>query len=98
MRSIGLILLAEEISEQPSIDSVMWLLVVTLMKIYHEKEQAEQEKYFRRKGVQESGMELRPLFKETNRLRNGIKGVVTSEQKSHKAKFQICEKGIQEKI
>ena len=36
-----LILLAEEISKQPKIDSVTWLLVVTLMKIYDEKEQAE---------------------------------------------------------
>ena len=36
--------LAEEISKQPSIDSVMWLLVLTLMKIYNEKEKAEQGK------------------------------------------------------
>ena len=36
--------LAEEISRQPSIDSVMWLLVVTLMQIYNEEEQAEKEK------------------------------------------------------
>ena len=33
VKSFGLILLAEEISKQPSIDSVMWLLVLTLMKI-----------------------------------------------------------------
>ena len=44
MKSFGLIPLAEEISKQPSIDSVVWLLVVTLMKIYNEKEQAEQGK------------------------------------------------------
>ena len=41
MKSFGLILLAEEISKQCSIDSVMWLLVLTLMKIYNEKEQVE---------------------------------------------------------
>ena len=34
MKSFGLISLAEEISTQTSIDSVVWLLVVTLMKIY----------------------------------------------------------------
>ena len=33
--------MAEEISKQPSIDSVAWLFVLTLMKIYNEKEQAE---------------------------------------------------------
>lgn len=46
MKSFGLIPLAEEISKQPSIDSAVWLLVLTLMKIYNEKEQAEQGKIF----------------------------------------------------
>jgi hypothetical protein len=32
--------LAEEIARQPSIDSVVWLLVITLTQIYHEKEKA----------------------------------------------------------
>jgi hypothetical protein len=36
--------LAEEISKQPSIDFVLWLLVFTLMKINNEKEPAEQRK------------------------------------------------------
>ena len=44
MKSFGLIPLAEEISKQPSVDSVVGLLVVTLMKISNEKEQAEQIK------------------------------------------------------
>ena len=43
INSFRLILLAEEIQKQPSIDSVVWFLVVTLMKIY-EKKQAEQGK------------------------------------------------------
>ena len=34
VKSFGLIPLAKEISKQPSIDSVMWLLVRTLMKNY----------------------------------------------------------------
>ena len=33
-----------EISKQPSVDSVMYLLVFVLIKIYNEKEQAEQGK------------------------------------------------------
>jgi hypothetical protein len=37
LKSFGLISLAGEISKQPSIDSVMWLLVFTLTKIYNEK-------------------------------------------------------------
>ena len=36
--------MAEEISRQPSVDSVAWLLVVTFMQIYNEKEQAGQGK------------------------------------------------------
>ena len=33
MKSFGLIPLAEEISKQPSLDSAVWLQVLTLMKI-----------------------------------------------------------------
>jgi hypothetical protein len=43
LKSFGLMTLAE-ISRQPNIDSVLWLLVVTLMQIYNEKEQAEHGK------------------------------------------------------
>ena len=35
-KSFGLILLAEEISKQLGIDSVVWLLMVTLMNTYNE--------------------------------------------------------------
>ena len=44
VKSFGLILLAEEISKQPSIDSIVCLLAITLMKISNEKEQAEKVK------------------------------------------------------
>ena len=37
-------MLAEEISKQACIDSVVWLLVFILTQIYNEKKQAEQEK------------------------------------------------------
>ena len=38
----GLTVLLEEISRQPSIDCVLWLLVVSLTQIYHGKEQVGQ--------------------------------------------------------
>ena len=47
------------------------------MKICNEKEQAEQGKIFERKGAPEGRLELSSMFKEINRLRNGIKGVIT---------------------
>jgi hypothetical protein len=53
LKTFGLIMLAAEISRQPNMDSVMWLLVFTIMQIYNEPEQAEQGKHnmynFRRK-------------------------------------------------
>ena len=44
VKSLGLIPLAEEISKQSSIAFVMWLLVVTLKKIYNGKKQVEEGK------------------------------------------------------
>lgn len=55
--------------------------MIALMKIYNEKEQDEQGKIFEdKKKAPESGVELNPLFKEKNNLRNGIKKVVTSRK------------------
>ena len=36
----------EKNPKRASIDSVVWLVVLTLMKIYNEKEQAEKERMF----------------------------------------------------
>ena len=44
VKRCGLIPLSEEISGQPSTDSVVWLLVSMLIRIYNEKEQAKQGK------------------------------------------------------
>lgn len=44
LKSLGLMALAEKISRQPSVGSVTWFLVVTLVQIYKEKEQVEQGK------------------------------------------------------
>jgi len=64
--SFGLMVLSEENSRQLNIDSVTWLLVVTLMQNYSKKEQAEQGKIqtysVRRKGAPGSVMELLSSF------------------------------------
>ena len=61
LKSFGLMVLAKEVSRQASIDSALWLLVVTLMQIYNEEEQAEQKKIqnysLGRKGAPGSVME-----------------------------------------
>lgn len=64
VKSFGLITLVEEISKQPSIDSVSWLQVLMLMKIYNKKKQAEQGKYLWRKRSPGSGLELSSLSRE----------------------------------
>ena len=88
MKSFGLIALAEEITKHPSVDSVVWSLVVALMKMYNEKEHAEQGKIFEEKRSR-SGLELSPVVKERNRLGKGIKGVVTSWQDPTPVNFQL---------
>ena len=69
MKSFGLIPLAEEISKQPTIDSIVCLLMVTLMKIYNENEQTKQSKLqnvnFEEK-LNGSEMELNTVLKEIN--------------------------------
>ena len=45
MKSFELIPLVEETAKQSSIDSVLWLLVVTLMKVCNEKEKASRVNY-----------------------------------------------------
>ena len=80
MKRFGLILLAEEISKQPGIDSVVWLLVLTQMEVYNEKEQAEKIKIQTvqiENGVPRSGTEQNPVFKNLKGLKNGIKQVMT---------------------
>lgn len=44
LKSNGLIPLVEEVSKQPDTDSVVWLLVMPLMQIYNEKEQAQHKR------------------------------------------------------
>ena len=44
LKSFGLMTLAEEISRESSTDSVIQLLVITLMQIYNKMKEAEQKK------------------------------------------------------
>ena len=54
--------------------------------------------YRLRKGAPGSGIELNPVFKEINRLRNGIKGVVTSGQDPTQLNFQYIKKELKESL
>ena len=46
----------------------------------------------RRKGVPKSGIELTPMFKEINRLRNRVKGMVTSAQDPTQVNFLLVKR------
>ena len=54
------------ISKQPGINSAVWFSLVTLRKIYNEKEQTEQSKLqnVRRKGTPGNGMKLNAEFEK----------------------------------
>ena len=57
-------MLVEEISRKPSVDFVAWLLVVMLMEIYNEKEQAEQGKIQNTQFEDKEHQELNHIFKQ----------------------------------
>lgn len=74
----------------------MWSIALTLIKIYKEKEQAEQIKiqtYRLRKGAPGSGIELNTVFKEINKLRNGIRSGYLRER-FYPTKFPTCKKEL----
>ena len=54
LRRFGLMSLPEEIPKQPSIDYIVPILVVTLMRIYDEQEQTDHEKYTLEKNLRRS--------------------------------------------
>lgn len=108
LKTNGQISLANEISRQHNIDSVGWILLVTLMQLYNEKEQAKQGKKLkrmytlRRKRASESIMELSPVLKGIKRLNKhlvlyGIKELVTSGHDPIQLSFQLV-KGMKEKL
>jgi len=75
--------MAEEISKQPRVDSVMLLLVFALMKICNEKDQAAQVK------VQNVQIEEKRV---TSKKNHGIKGVVTSGRDPHQLNLQLLKR------
>lgn len=60
--------MTEEISKQPSIDTVVWFLVVSLMKVYTEKVQAEQDK------LQNVNFEEKRGTRKWNGAKSSVKG------------------------
>ena len=72
--------------------------MVTLIQIYNEKEQTEQEKkivhFEETKGVPGSEMELNPVLKEVNRLKKSLmlSGIVTSRQDPTQLSFQFVKR------
>ena len=92
VKSFGLIPLEEEISKQPGIDSVIWLLVITLMEIYNEKKKAVQGKIFRRKRTSESRMES--CVPGDKQIKNLSKWSSDLRARSHPVKFPVCEKEL----
>ena len=89
LKSYGLTALAEDISKQPSIDCVAWLLKASLMQIYTEKEQAGQGK------IQSVQLEEKGALESVNRLKEKPhskwdKGNGDLWAKHHSAKLPIC--------
>lgn len=79
VKCFRLIPLVEEISKQPRIDSVMWLLVVILMKTYNKKERNEHFKmYNARRRAPGSEAELSLVFKKIKAIENWNCGVQNS--------------------
>ena len=68
--------LAEDISRQPSIDSVMWLLVITLMQTNHEKETAGQRE------TQNDIFEEKRSTRKCNRAKSRAQGDKTNLKKT----------------
>ena len=66
LKSFGLVVLEEEISKQPGINSIVWLSVFILMRPEMKRSKLSKEK-LRRKRAPGSGMGLSPAFKEINR-------------------------------
>lgn len=66
---------AAEISRQPGVDRVVWLLVIALMQIFNEEEgeQANDKMYsLRRRSTRKCLFEPSSVFKETKHLRKSL--------------------------
>lgn len=98
LKSLGLISLLKGIPEQPSIDSVVWLLLLSQKKICVEKEKGVQgsckEYNLRRERAPGSGIEINPVFekiKEKPDIKRN-KGSSDFKTRPHPAKLPTCER------
>ena len=96
VKSFRLIMLAEGISKQPCIDSIMGFLVVTLMKIYNEKEQTEQSKLQNVKFEEKRGTRkwngTKSYVQEDKQIKKRNIGSSDLRARSNSTKFPTCEK------
>jgi hypothetical protein len=85
----------------------MWLLILLLMKIYNEKEQAEQEKienlqfeekrHTRKYNIVKSCVQGEKQIKEIHNVK-WIKGSGDLRARSHPAKLPTCERGLKKSL
>lgn len=68
MKNLELIPMTEEISKHPSTDSVVWLFVVILMKIYDENKQIEKDK------LQNLKLKEKGNMRKWNRAKSSVQG------------------------
>lgn len=71
MKSLGLISLVGEISRQPTIDHVLWSLVIILVWLHNEKGQNEAKKETQNKWFKEGKKQQESVKKEMRRNRVG---------------------------
>ena len=92
VKRFELILLAEEISEQPSIEySFVWLLVVILMKIYNEEEQENVKFEEKRSTRKQNG--VKSCIQGDKQIKKWNKGNGDLRERSHPA-IPSCEKEL----
>ena len=89
VKCFGLIPLKEEISKQFSADSVMWSLVLTLIKIYGEKKQASQGEIFEKERSARKWNGAKSHVEGHEQGKNCIKGAVTPGQDCPQIGFQL---------
>lgn len=95
MKSFGLILLAEENSKQPRIDSAMWFVVVILMRFIMKRNKLSrviQNKNFEVKKSTRKGNAAKFCVQGDRWIKNWNNGSGDLRARFHLAKFTICEK------
>jgi hypothetical protein len=97
LQSFGLMALTDEISRQPKFDYVKWIVLVTFMWIYNQKEQAGQRK------IQNTEFEKKKSFIGAKSCahwnkRNKGSGDLGRGERTHPAKPPTCEKKLKKSV